>query len=68
MRKPRHALTRYMHQFDEVRAVLHELDGLSDAELKSLGTSRDRLEDYAWQEALRRRAARLSQHPELMAA
>ena len=68
MRKRHYALTRYMSQFAEFQAVLDELRGRSDAELGSLGVAQDRLEDYAWQEAMRRRAERLAHRHEVNAA
>jgi hypothetical protein len=64
MRKPRYALTRHMSQFAEFQAVLAELRGRSDAELGSLGVARDRLEDFAWHEAMRHRVERLAHRHE----
>lgn len=54
--RPRHALTRQMHFFAELKAVADELRGSDPG---STGHKGEPFEDLAWREALRRRRARL---------
>ena len=60
LNRPRLALTRQMHFFAEFQKVLAELRRRQEHTGGNLGAP---IEDLAWNEALRRRRARLASAP-----